>query len=88
MRGDLREATGETVSEEIAEAFPVTFQIVVLATLIAVLVAVPAGMLAAWKQDSAADFALVAFATLCLSVPSFWVALLMLMLFSSLVERM
>lgn len=83
--GDLGRSikTDRPVSEEIAEAFPVTFQIVVLATLIAVLVAVPAGMLAAWKQDSAADFALVAFATLCLSVPSFWVALLMLMFFGA-----
>lgn len=71
------------VRDEIAEAFPVTLQIVMLATFIAVAIAIPAGMLAAWKQDSAADFALVAFATLCLSVPSFWVALLLLMFFGA-----
>ncbi len=71
------------VREEIAEAFPVTLQIVLLATLIAAAVAIPAGMLAAWKQDSAADFAVVTFATLCLSVPSFWVALLLLMFFGA-----
>lgn len=81
--GDLGKSikTDRSVSEEIAEAFPVSLQIVLLAITIAALIAVPAGMLAAWKQNSAADFAVVAFTTLCLSVPSFWVALMLLMLF-------
>jgi peptide/nickel transport system permease protein len=83
--GDLGQSikTDRAVREEIAEAFPVTLQIVLLATVIAVAIAIPAGMLAAWKQDTAADFALVAFVTLCLSVPSFWVALLLLMFFGA-----
>ncbi|HUF81862.1 MAG TPA: ABC transporter permease, partial [Burkholderiales bacterium] len=81
--GDLGRSikSDRPVSEEIAEAFPVSFQIVLLATVVAVLIAVPAGMFAAWKQNSAADFTVVAFTTLCLSVPSFWVALMMLLFF-------
>lgn len=84
MTGNLGESikSGRLVTDEIAECFPVTARIVLLSTFIAVLLAVPAGMFAAWKQDSAADFAVVAFATLCLSVPSFWMALMLLMVFS------
>lgn len=84
MTGNLGDSikSGRPVTDEIAECFPVTARIVLLSTFIAVLLAVPAGMFAAWKQDSGADFAVVAFATLCLSVPSFWMALMMLMVFS------
>lgn len=82
-RGDLGDSvtSGRAVAEEIAETFPVTAQIVALSIVIATLIAVPAGMYAAWRQDSAADFGVVAFATLCLSVPSFWIALMLLTLF-------
>lgn len=82
-RGNLGDSvkSGRPVAEEIAETFPVTAQIVVLSIVLAALIAVPAGMYAAWRQDSAADFGVVAFATICLSVPSFWIALMLLTLF-------
>jgi peptide/nickel transport system permease protein len=83
--GDLGQSikSDRPVRVEIAEAFPVTLQIVLLSTLIATLIGEPAGMLAAWKQDSPGDFAVVAFATLCLSIPSFWAALMLLMFFGA-----
>lgn len=84
-RGDLGESvkSGQPVAAEIAETFPVTAQIVALSIVLAALIAVPAGMYAAWRQDSAADFGVVAFATICLSVPSFWIALMLLTLFGA-----
>lgn len=65
----------------ILERFQVTASIVFAAVALAALVAVPMGLVAAWKQNSGADLAIVAGATLLLSVPSFWLGLLMLLAF-------
>jgi peptide/nickel transport system permease protein len=51
----------------------------VVAVFLASLVAVPAGMIAAWRQNSRLDVSLVAIATLFLSVPTFWLGLLILL---------
>jgi peptide/nickel transport system permease protein len=61
------------------ERFAVTAAVVVTAVVVAVFIAVPAGMLAAWRQNSALDLGLVATATLLMSVPSFWMGLLLLL---------
>jgi peptide/nickel transport system permease protein len=65
----------------ILDRFRVSASIVIAAVVLATLIAVPAGMIAAWKQNSAGDLLIVAGATLLLSVPSFWLGLLMLLLF-------
>lgn len=63
------------------ERFTVSATIVVVSVGLAVLIAVPAGMFAAWKQNSAADLAVVATSTLLLSIPSFWLGLMILLFF-------
>src|SRR5688572_3967606 len=69
VRGDLGQSvsSGQPVAAEIADTFPVTAQIVILSIVLAAAIAIPAGMYAAWRQDSAGDLGVVAFATLCLS---------------------
>lgn len=62
-------------------AFAVTAQLVVPAILLAASLALPIGMFAAWKQNSATDTAVVAGATVFLSIPSFWLGLMMLLIF-------
>jgi len=74
-------STNEPVFGLILARFAVSATIVLAAVALAAVVAVPAGMLAAWRQDGALDFAVVGGATLLLSVPSFWLGLLMLLLF-------
>ncbi|MFD2237640.1 ABC transporter permease [Aureimonas populi] len=83
LSGDLGVSlrTGEAVVSDIVAAFPVTAQVVLAATVLAAIIALPAGMIAAWKQGSALDLGVVGFATLCLSIPSFWMALMMLTFF-------
>ena len=83
LRGDLgRSITNDLpVLPLILDRFRVSASIVVAAVVLATLIAVPAGMIAAWKQNSAGDLLIVAGATLLLSVPSFWLGLLMLLLF-------
>ena len=81
--GDLGRSvtTGEPVLAMILERFPVSAQVVLAATLLAALVAIPAGTVAAWRQDGPFDHAAVGLAVLGLSVPSFWSGLLILILF-------
>lgn len=83
LQGDLGRAitNGQPVLPLILERFQVSAVIVLVAVGLATLVAVPAGLVAAWRQDSALDVAIVAGATLLLSVPSFWLGLLLLLFF-------
>ena len=63
------------------ERFQVSASIVLSAVFLATLIAVPAGMIAAWRQNRPLDLMIVAGATLLLSIPSFWLGLLLLLLF-------
>jgi peptide/nickel transport system permease protein len=65
----------------ILERLQVSASIVLIAVLVAALIAVPAGLIAAWKQNKPLDVAIVGGATLLLSVPSFWLGLLLLLAF-------
>lgn len=81
--GDLGRSitNGEAVAPLILDRFAVTAAIVLLAVALAVLIAVPLGTLAAWRQDSAGDVLAVALATVLLSIPSFWLGLILLLVF-------
>src|SRR5882672_704258 len=72
---------GLAVLPLILERFQVSALIVLVAVTMAACVAVPAGLIAAWRQNSATDLAITAGATLLLSIPSFWLGLLLLLLF-------
>lgn len=63
------------------ERFQVTAAIVLVSVGLAALIAVPAGLVAAWRQNSGIDLVIVGGATLLLSIPSFWFGLLLLLLF-------
>ncbi|MBN9424932.1 MAG: ABC transporter permease [Burkholderiales bacterium] len=81
--GDLGRSitNGVAVLPLLIERFQVSASIVLVAVLLASLIAVPLGMLAAWRQNSACDLLMIAAATLLLSIPSFWLGLLLLLLF-------
>lgn len=74
-------STGEPVLTAMFSRLAVTAQVVLVAFLVAMMIAVPAGMLAAHRQNSALDLSVVTGVVLCLSVPSFWVGLLLILLF-------
>ena len=69
----------EPVSVIIVDALTVTIELVVLGLLIATLVGVPLGVLSAVKRDSAWDFAARIGGLVGLSIPSFWLATLLLL---------
>ncbi|TXL81585.1 ABC transporter permease [Vineibacter terrae] len=81
--GDLGKSisNGLPVLPLMIERFQVSGLIVLVAVFFAALLAVPAGLLAAWRQNQPLDLAIVAGATMLLSIPTFWLGLLLLLLF-------
>lgn len=74
--------TGRPVAEEIAEAFPRTLQLGLDALFLACLVAFPAGLISARRPGGRADHAATLFSTAGLSLPSFFLGPLFLLLFA------
>jgi peptide/nickel transport system permease protein len=83
FQGDLGQSitSSQPVLPLILDRFWISAKIVLVAVLFATLVAVPAGMIAAWRQNSVLDLVLVGAATILLSIPTFWLGLLLLILF-------
>jgi len=71
--------SGETVLSEIARRFPLTLQLALMTTLITVAISIPVGVICAIRQDSAKDYVLRVFAISGLSLPSFWIGILIIM---------
>ena len=74
-------STGQPILPLIWSRFQVSASIVLVAVVLATLIAVPAGMIAAWRQDKLTDVSVVAAATVLLSIPAFWLGLMLLMVF-------
>jgi peptide/nickel transport system permease protein len=83
LQGDLGMSitTGQPVLPLVLGRFATSAQMVLLAVSLAVMLAVPLGMIAAWRQNSATDLTIVGLATLLLSVPTFWLGLMILLAF-------
>jgi peptide/nickel transport system permease protein len=72
---------GQAVLPLLFERFQVSGVVVIIAVVAALLIAVPAGLFAAHKQNRAADISIVALSTVLLSIPSFWLGLILLLAF-------
>ncbi len=85
LHGDLGRSfvTRRPVTAEILTAFPVTLQLTLAALVVALVVGVPLGLLAAVKRGSLGSAALGGLVLVGLSVPNFWLGIL-LILFASL----
>ena len=66
------------VADDIARTFPVTLELAIIAILVSSVVAIPLGMLSAVKQDTLVDYATRVFTIIGISVPNFWLALLLI----------
>jgi peptide/nickel transport system permease protein len=71
------------VGRMIVEALPRTISLTVLAFLVATLIAVPAGLIAATRRNSTADHAVTVVAFLGLSMPDFWLGILLIIVFAA-----
>lgn len=70
----------QDVSDEFRGRFPVTFQLMVMTLFWTVCLGIPFGVISAVTRNRPPDYAVRLFAVLGLSVPTFWVATLVLMI--------
>ena len=84
LRGDLGTSltTHESVAHEFATLFPATVELAFFALVFALVVGLPAGMLAALRRNTVADYAVMGVSLTGYSMPIFWWALLLILFFS------
>lgn len=84
VSGDLGRSliTGDPVQEEILLKLPTTFQLALAALFVSLLIAIPAGIISAVKQYSPLDYLTMTGALLGVSIPNFWLGLLLILFFA------
>jgi len=84
LQGDFGTShrTGQPVMTSITNRFGVTLELTGFAMLISLVIGIPAGLIGAIKQYSKTDFVVTTFALAGLSIPSFLLATLMILVFA------
>jgi peptide/nickel transport system permease protein len=83
LHGDLGIDTRELpVAHTIVTRLPITLELAFLAVLLGSLIGIVTGVIAAWRRGKSADYAATTFAFVGLSVPHFWLGLLLIVLFA------
>jgi ABC-type dipeptide/oligopeptide/nickel transport system permease component len=83
-RGDLGRSyrTHRPVSAEIAARWPATFSLSLASLSVAIIVGIPLGIIAAVRRRTWVDFTSMVGALTGVSMPSFWLALILIIVFS------
>ena len=86
LQGDLGNSiygSNIQVNRLIAEAAPRTLSLATLSFIVATMIAIPAGLIAATRKNSNLDHGVTFFAFLGLSMPDFWLAILLIIVFAA-----
>ncbi|MBB3086819.1 peptide/nickel transport system permease protein [Geodermatophilus sabuli] len=84
LSGDLGVSfrSGDTVTSLIAERLPATLTLAFASILVALLIAVPLGILSALRPRSVVDRIATVLSQIGISVPEFWMAIVLILVFS------
>lgn len=84
LQGDLGRSiySQEPVAELILERMPATMELALVSMLAALIVAIPIGIISALYRGSLIDNASMLFALIGISMPHFWLGIMLVMLFS------
>ncbi|EKG38350.1 MULTISPECIES: ABC transporter permease [Pseudomonas] len=84
LTGDLGTSlrTEQPVTTLLASKLPVTIELAVLALLIALLIGIPTGIISAVRKGSAVDYGANVVALSGISIPHFWLGILLIMVFA------
>ncbi len=74
--------TGRPVLNDVLIRLPVTLELIVLSMGVALLIAIPAAIIGALRQNTWADYAATSVAMIGVSIPEFFLGVLLLLLFS------
>lgn len=83
-QGDLGESlvTGQPVTRQIIQRLPATLTLAGAGLLVGILIALPAGLISALKPHTPIDIAASVFSQIGVSIPDFWLGILLVLLFS------
>ncbi len=83
MRGDMGRSivSNEYVTKEILDRFPSTVELTLFSLMIAIIVGFFAGIISASKQYSALDYTTMGVALFGVSMPVFWLGIMLMMVF-------
>ncbi len=84
VQGDFGTSTksGLPVAQTVLDRIPITLELAALSVLFAVILGITAGVIAAVRRGSLADYASSSLALFGLSVPHFWLGLMLILLFA------
>ena len=84
MRGDMGMSyfSSRSVADEVLTRFPATLKLAVVSAIISTLLAIPLGIFAAVKQNTLFDNFSMILSLVGNSMPAFWLALMLMMLFA------
>jgi len=74
--------SGRPVLKDVMIRLPVTFELIVLSMAVALLIAIPAGIIGAVRQNTWADYTATSVAMIGVSIPEFFIGVLLLLAFS------
>jgi peptide/nickel transport system permease protein len=85
LRGDFGNSpiTGRSAREMLFERFPATLQLAGAAFLLTIVIGIPLGIWSAVKRDTVIDQFGKFFAVLGIATPSFWIAIMLILLFGA-----
>ena len=75
--------SNQPVANILMAALPKTLSLAFLSFMVALIIAVPAGIISATRKNSAADVGVSLFAFLGLSMPDFWLAIILIIVFAA-----
>jgi peptide/nickel transport system permease protein len=83
LRGDIGRSivSNEYVAKEIFERFPNTFELTFFAMILAIAIGTMAGIISASRQYSALDYTFMGIALFGVSMPVFWLGIMLMMIF-------
>jgi peptide/nickel transport system permease protein len=84
VRGDWGTSilSGRPVLQDVLVRLPVTLELIVLSMLVALAIAIPAGIIGALRQNTWADYTATTIAMVGVSIPEFFIGVLLLLVFS------
>lgn len=84
LQGDLGRSirSNQPVAEAILQRLPITIELAILSVVISMVIAIPIGIIAAMRRNSPLDTASTTVALLGVSLPNFFLAILLIFLFS------
>lgn len=84
FRGDLGTSikTGQPVTAELIQRLPMTFELTLASMTLAVTLGILAGIIAAVRNNSAVDLATMVLANVGVSMPIFWLGLILMFIFA------